>query len=232
MAVFFSLQPGMSFFCLDFGRFFWSLRTFSAIAIINGPKKTGRSASLNRKRPRRRLLHDMIWKMCIWSIKYGGGGRRDDVDMSLLCTINTLEEGTTQSVYRLYTSIKTRRRYSNRKRKEKKTKKNHRFIVTVTLLLCTNKHGGRPSHSTSRSLTYDSLADSSRHTPSVGVGKVVNTTAVFSLWDLISSLRIRCWARHGRSLNDKGTEAWKGYPEAWESSPREGTSGAEESCLV
>src|SRR5216117_899552 len=94
------------------------------------------------------------------------------------------------------------------------TKGTYRFIVTVILLLCTNRQGGRPSHRTSRSLTYASLAASSRHVPSMGDGNVVKITAVFWLCAIISSFRIICWARHGRSLKDKGSEACDGNPEA------------------
>lgn len=50
--------------------------------------------------------------------------------------------------------------------------------------------------------------------PSIGLGSVVNTTAVSSLCVLINSLRIRCCARHGRSLKESGIDPEDGNPDA------------------
>lgn len=98
---------------------------------------------------------------------------------------------------------------------QKETKEDYRFIVTVILLLCTSRQGGRSRHSTSMSLTYASLPASSAQVPSIGDGSVVNITAVFSpLCRTISSFRIRCCARQGRSLKDSGMAACAGKPEA------------------
>ena len=80
-----------------------------------------------------------------------------------------------------------------------------RFIVTVTLLLCTNSTGGKPLHSKSRSSTYRTLSSSSPPAPRAGLGSVVNTTAVREpACARISSFRIMCCAREGRSLNESG----------------------------
>ena len=93
-------------------------------------------------------------------------------------------------------------------------KKHHRFIVTVILLLCTSKQGGKPCQKISRSLKYEALAVSFCAVPSDGDGSVVKITAVSSLCLTISSFRIRCCARLGKSLNEKGTDACCGYPDA------------------
>jgi hypothetical protein len=98
----------------------------------------------------------------------------------------------------------------------------YKFIVTVILLLCTNKQGGNPLHNTFISLTYASLAALSRHVPSIGEGKVVKMTAVSRLWRVMSSLRIRCWARQGRSLKESGMAAWLGKPDAGPVPPVDG----------
>lgn len=82
------------------------------------------------------------------------------------------------------------------------------------LLLWTNKHGGRPCHSTSRSLKYDAQSCSLCDVPSTGDGRVVNITAVSLLCWTINSFKIKCCARLGRSLNDSGTEAGPGKPDA------------------
>ena len=80
------------------------------------------------------------------------------------------------------------------------------------LLLCTNKHGGRPPYSTSKLLTYPRLSPSLRNVPSLGAGSVVRITAVSSLFCAISSLRIRCCARDGRVLKESGMAACAGKP--------------------
>ena len=90
----------------------------------------------------------------------------------------------------------------------------YRFIVTVMLLLWTNKDGGRPCHSTSRSLKYDAQFCSLCDVPCTGDGRVVNSTAVALLCWTINSFKIKCCARLGRSLNDSGTEAGPGKPDA------------------
>ena len=87
---------------------------------------------------------------------------------------------------------------------------NHKLIVTVILLLCTIKTGGHPLQSTSKSLKYPALASALLLVPSSGLGNVVNITAVSLLCRLISSFRIKCWARHGKSLKDNG-RAWVEY---------------------
>lgn len=58
------------------------------------------------------------------------------------------------------------------------------------------------------------LSASLRPVPSTGLGKVVKTTAVSSEFCRISSLRIRCCARHGRSLKESGIADCSGKPEA------------------
>lgn len=92
--------------------------------------------------------------------------------------------------------------------------KDYKFIVTVMLLLWTNRHGGKSCHSTSRSLRYDSLSACSCDVPSTGDGKVVKITAVSLLCCTINSFKIKCCARLGRSLNDSGTDAGPGKPDA------------------
>ena len=87
-------------------------------------------------------------------------------------------------------------------------------MVTVILLLCTSNTGGNPCVSTSRSLIYLTLSASLSAVPASGLGSVVNSTAVSSDCDRISSLRIRCCARHGRSLNESGIACCEGKPEA------------------
>lgn len=82
------------------------------------------------------------------------------------------------------------------------------------LLLCTNRHGGSPCQSTSRSFKYVSLASSLSEVASNGDGSVVKITAVLSLWLAISSFSMRCCARLGRSLNESGIDARSGYPDA------------------
>lgn len=90
----------------------------------------------------------------------------------------------------------------------------HKFIVTVMLLLCTSRHGGRPCHSTSRSLRKDALSSALSEVPSTGDGRVVKITAVSLLCWVMSSFKIKCCARLGRSLKDNGTAAPPGYPVA------------------
>lgn len=78
-----------------------------------------------------------------------------------------------------------------------------RLTVTVILLLSTINVGGSSLHSTSMSERYCIVASSSRLVPSDGIGRVLNRIAVSCEFCLISSFRIRCWARLGRSLKDK-----------------------------
>jgi hypothetical protein len=110
----------------------------------------------------------------------------------------------------------------------------HKFIVTVILLLCTNNTGGKPCVSTSKSLIYFTLSASLSAVPASGLGSVVNTTAVSSDCDRISSFRIRCCARHGRSLNESGIACVEGKPEAGAAAAgiEEGRCGAGVRVLV
>jgi hypothetical protein len=80
----------------------------------------------------------------------------------------------------------------------------YKFIVTVIELECTNSTGGSPWHNTSRSLMYLTLSVSLSQVPSIGLGRVVKTTAVSSDCWRMSSFRIRCCARQGRSLKESG----------------------------
>lgn len=43
---------------------------------------------------------------------------------------------------------------------------------------------------------------------------MVNMTAVSRLCRVMSSFKIRCWARQGRSLKESGMAAWLGKPDA------------------
>jgi hypothetical protein len=79
-------------------------------------------------------------------------------------------------------------------------------------LLCTIKTGGQPLQSTSRSSRYPRLACSLSQVPSTGLGSVVNKTAVLLLCFRINSFRMRCCARHGRSLKLIAT-LWVKYDE-------------------
>lgn len=80
---------------------------------------------------------------------------------------------------------------------------NHKLTVTVMLLLSTISVGGSSLHRTSMSDRYRIVSPSSRLVPSEGIGNVVINTAVSAEFCLISSLRIKCCARLGRSLKER-----------------------------
>lgn len=79
----------------------------------------------------------------------------------------------------------------------------HKLTVTVILLLSTISVGGKSLHKTSISDKYRIVSPSSKLVPSDGIGNVVISTAVSFEFLRMSSFRMRCCARLGRSLKDR-----------------------------
>lgn len=57
-------------------------------------------------------------------------------------------------------------------------------------------------------------------------------TAVSRLWRVMSSFKIKCWARQGRSLKERGMAAWLGKPDADAGPPVDGVGRVEEEGWV